>query len=103
MQSEIDAAYEALENAVSGLKKVETDDKKDDNKGTPSDDKNQTGNKDQSGNQTGSGKNDSAKKDNGSKNNSVQTGDTANVVSTGFVMLAAGSVVAACLRKRRRG
>ena len=103
VQSEIDAAYEALESAVSGLKKVETDDKKDDNKGTPSDDKNQTGNKDQSGNQTGSGKNDSAKKDNGSKNNSVQTGDTANVVSTGFVMLAAGSVVAACLRKRRRG
>lgn len=29
MQSEIDAAYEALENAVSGLKKVETDNKKD--------------------------------------------------------------------------
>lgn len=32
MQSEIDAAYEALENAVSGLKKVETDNKKDDDK-----------------------------------------------------------------------
>lgn len=103
VQSEIDAVYEALENAVAGLKKAEVEDKKDDNKETPSDDKTQTGNKDQSGNQTGSGKNDSAKKDNGAKNNSVQTGDTANVVSTGFVMLAAGSVVAACLRKRRRG
>ena len=32
MQSEIDAAYEALENAVSGLKKVETDNKKDNDK-----------------------------------------------------------------------
>lgn len=32
MQSEIDAAYEALENAVSGLKKVDTDNKKDDDK-----------------------------------------------------------------------
>ncbi len=32
LQSEIDAAYEALENAVSGLKKVETDNKKDDDK-----------------------------------------------------------------------
>lgn len=32
LQSEIDAAYEDLENAVSGLKKVETDNKKDDDK-----------------------------------------------------------------------
>lgn len=32
LQSEIDAAYEALGNAVSGLKKVETDNKKDDDK-----------------------------------------------------------------------
>lgn len=32
LQSEIDAAYEALENAVSGLKKVDTDNKKDDDK-----------------------------------------------------------------------
>lgn len=136
-QSDIDSAYEALENAVAGLKTPEPEEKpddktdnnkpgkddnsgnnnnsgKDDNSGNNnnSDNNNNSGKDDNSGNNNNSGSNNSGSNNNSGKtgnttttntnSGTVKTGDTSNVASAGLMMIAAGSVITVCFKKRKK-
>lgn len=110
-QSEIDAAYEALENTMNALKEAEQEKPEEkpgnsDNTGSGTNTGTDPG-KDNSGNtgNTGNVENNSDTKKPvvtpTSTAKTVRTGDTAHATSAGIMMLAAGSVIVVYLRRRK--
>ena len=107
-QSDIDTAYENLANAVAGLKAPEPEEKPDDktDNNNPGNNNN-SGNNGNSGNNSNSGNNGNSGKTGNSttgntKSGTVKTGDTNNVASAGLMMIAAGSAITVCLKKRKK-